>query len=339
MRNPQGWPGGLWAAAFFVVLAACSDDAVVDVGGGPLLSGQVNSTSGDPIEGAVISIRYEFEDTVNTLLDSSTSSAADDSLAVGDFVEMSVRQHGLGVDVSWAVDTLALIDSFMVDRRLPTESEFRRVFGDTATVVRYEIRDENLEPGIVAYAFGLRRPSGLQTPDTVSVRYGHRLGVPGPNPFDSLVTLSAAMVRPVTYAAWVVDESGDPLRSLGQGSVDSPTIVDFEWNGADSLGVRSRGGIHRIEMELDEGSLLSTSVFLNAGRDALTDSTGAYEVASTLAGQLIRVVDGDGEVVGTREILVSVAVTASADGFESQTREVTPIPSVENRLDFTLDLE
>ena len=338
MTKRRTWIRVAWTTGVFVALAACSDDAVVGVDGDALIAGTVTSSSGDPLEGAVISIRYEFEDTLPAFLGSSATGAVEDSSA-GDFIEMVALQHGLGIDLAWSVDTLTLIDSFMVDRRLPGASEFRRVFGDSATSDRYEIRDDSPEPGLVDYAFGLRRPAGLQTPDTVTVRFGHRLGVPGPNPFDSLVTLSAAVVRPASYSAWVTDESGALLRFLGEGVADSAQIVEFHWDGNDSSGVRSMGGVHRIEMELEGGSLLSTSVFLNAGRDAVTDSTGAYEVASTSAGQLIRVVGESGEVVGTREVLVSIEVMASAEGFQSETREITPIPTVENRLDFTLDPE
>ncbi|MAE68913.1 MAG: hypothetical protein CME06_00430 [Gemmatimonadetes bacterium] len=338
-----------FACVCILVASGCGEDPVIPFGSETLISGSVATSDGTAIEGATISIRYQLSDTISnaeSLFPRGPRSSRATSL--DSLLGFSARQRGLSIELDWALDTLSLIDTFMVKRSIPESDTFETLFRLPATPpdTAYSYVDSvPVFPGTFRYRFFAELPGQGLSGDSISVGIPlyTQMGVPAPNPMVDSISVPLAFVASTSYRAEIQSTGGDLLALLDQGDAGAGEQRVFGWNGADSLGVRPPGGVHWLRAELtphdgDPGVLLSP-IFLNEGTDALTDSLGNYSIEHLDTGVLIRVVDSQGEVAGSEEVLQTIELTASAPGLASDSEDLTVLPNVNNKVDFTLVTE
>lgn len=335
--------------AALLLLPACSGDSVVSGDLQTLISGTIQNPAGDPIEGAQISIRYEPSDTSSSFLPAPPPGGRWFSATGLDSLDaFFARQMGFAAELRWSVDTLGVIDSFLVERSLPQADSFAVLTRVTATPpdTAYALVDSlPAVAGTYRYRLSAEIPGGglAGDPKETRLRVGSQLRVPYPNPMVDTLSLGVVFFAPTNYRTEVQSTEGDLLRLLGEGAALPGDQLMFGWNGEDSLGQRPAGGIYRIHVDLvpEEGdpTQLITSLFLNEGRDALADSSGTYTIEHVETGAALRVVSSDGTVVGPRVILQTVELTASAPGYVAATEALTVVARVNNKLSFELEAE
>ncbi len=337
------------ACVAIVIASGCGEDAVVPPGSETVISGSVKSSGGAVIDGATISVRYQLTDTIPRAESRPPEGPRSSKAATLDsLLGFSVRQRGLAIELDWAVDTLALIDSFMVKRSIPASDTFETLFRLPAappdTAYSY-VDSVPVLPGTFRYRFFAELPGLGLAGDSISLAIPlyTQLGVPAPNPMIDSMSVPLALVAPTGYRAEVRTSGGDFVALLDQADAAAGENRIFGWNGADSLGVRPRGGLYWLQVELTphdgDPAALRSPVFLNEGTDATTDSLGNYSIEHLDTGVLIRVVDSEGEVVGSEEVLQTIEVSASAPGFIPKSEDLTVLPNLNNKVDFKLDSE
>lgn len=332
---------GAILAGLVLMAAACSTEGVVSESSGTLVAGRVTDSSGQAVPGASLSVRYEFSDT--TSADSASMNAS--VSGINDKLEFfSAVQRGLELELSWSVDSVAFIDTFMVKRRDPGAEAFVRVAAipSDSSELDYAWSDSVvLEPGRFVYRLFPEIPGGGLAGDSLQteVSFLNQLGRPRPNPMVGELNITTSFVAPSAYEARITKFSGDIIRLLDMGEAEGGSQVEISWDGRDESGALVPGGFYnfRLLAGAEVPDLLVTQVFVNEGLDAVSDSTGNYELLELSTARLVRRIDASGAVLGVSEVLQSMEITASAVGYVEQTRELILVPAFENRLDFTLE--
>jgi len=329
------------------LVAACGEDPVISSSADTLLSGKVRSAEGGAIEGASLSIRYQLSDTLEAPAEQPDGAARMWLAATADSVlSLAGRQAGLAIELDWAVDSLGQIDTFHVKRSIPASDTFETLLRlpTAAPDTAYSYTDSiPIVAGTFRYRFFAELPGPGLSGDSLSlaVPFHTQLGVPAPNPMVDSMSVPLAIVGAASYSAEMQSTGGDLLATLGSGEADAGELLHFHWSGRDTLDGRAAGGVHRLQIELSpelgDPSALRSPIFLNEGNDATTDSLGNYDIQRLATGVVIRVVDSSAAITGSQEVLQTIELIASAPGYQSQTKELTVLPNVNNKVDFNLD--